>query len=304
MSEILPRQDTLDIAGAIEHAARFLRQHELVYGHGTSNADDEAAWLVLESAGMSPIAQPDYEASFPVQAISQCEGWLRQRALERIPVAYLTGRTWFAGLEMRVDGRALVPRSPIAELIVERFDGWFDCEDSFGVLDLCTGGGCIALATAWHCPTATVTGTDISADALQLAQQNRAALALESRVKLQQSDLFDQVDGCFDLILSNPPYVDADDIGELGEEYLHEPAIGLASGLDGLDITRRILREAADHLSPQGLLVVEVGNSAPALEAAYPDLPFEWIEFEHGGDGVFVLSREELLAGFGVEGSG
>lgn len=294
MTEILPRAGSLKIAEAIRSAAAYLEGFDLVYGHGTGSAVDDAAWLVLESAGLSPIDPPDYDARFPASALAGCEEWLRRRALDRVPAAYLTGRTWFAGLEFVCDERALVPRSPIAELLVDGYAGLFEHDESCRILDLCTGGGCIAVATAVYFSKAQVVGSDLSEDALALAESNRALHHCDARVQFVCSDLFEQVSGTFDLIVSNPPYVDRSDISTMGDEFLHEPALGLASGVDGLDITRRILAAAADFLNPAGHLIVEVGNSAQALEDSHPDLPFRWFDFEHGGGGVFILSRDEL----------
>jgi len=294
MSEILPRDESLDIAGAIRAAALYLEGFDLTYGHGTGSAMDDAAWLVLEAAGLSPVEQPDYRARFPAAALASCDVWLKRRAVDRVPAAYLTGRTWFAGLEFIVDSRALVPRSPIAELITAQFDGLLNPDSDGHVLDLCTGGGCIAIATAVTLPRCLVHASDLSSDALALAAENCQFHQVGDRVELIQSDLFRSLSGAYDLIVSNPPYVDSSDIASMGGEFLHEPALGLASGSDGLDITRQILCEASQFLKPGGHLVVEVGNSAEALEAAFPAVPFAWFEFEHGGSGVFVLERSEL----------
>jgi len=294
MTSILPRKPAPDVASSIRAATRYLDDGALGYGHGTSTAADDAAWLVLESAGQSPIEEPDYQQRMTSAQLDRCEHWLRQRLELRIPVAYLVGRTWFAGLEFGADSRALVPRSPIAELILESFHGLVDTTSAFSVLDLCTGGGCIALATASLLPNAHVIGTDLSTEALTLACENRALHGLEHRVEFRQGDLFEPVSERFDLIVSNPPYVDAADITNMPEEFQSEPAIGLASGPDGLDITRKILDQAANHLQPDGVLIVEVGNSAVALEQAFPNLNFVWFDFAYGGDGVFMLQQSEL----------
>jgi len=294
MSTILPRTPTLKISEAIEYATHFLNGYELGFGHGTTCAMDDAAWLVLECANMSPVEAPDYTALFPVESMRRCESLLRKRAINKIPVAYLVGRTWFAELEFIVDRRALIPRSPLAELILNQFRGIIDTSKPFRVLDLCTGGGCIALAIARHLPLASVVASDISSDALALAEENRTRLQLNDRVTLVESDLFSAIEGQFDLIISNPPYVDAQDINSMSAEFSHEPALGLASGIDGLDITREILAQAAHYLEPNGVLIVEVGNSAGTLLALYPQLPFIWLDFANGGDGVFALSGADL----------
>lgn len=304
MNDILPQNESLDVATAIHLATRYLESKDLGYGHSTGAAVDDAAWLVLEADGQSPVDPPDYNKRLSSDAVSRCNDWLAKRSNERIPVAYLVGRTWFAGIEFRVDERALIPRSPLAELLLNDFFGLVDTSASFSALDLCTGGGCIALSMASFWPEATVVGSDLSADALALAATNRAALGLAEKVSLVQGDLFDALPALvehetplasFDLIISNPPYVDAADIDAMPAEFSHEPAIGLASGSDGLDITHRILASAADFLNPAGVLVVEVGNSSAALIDAYPHLEFMWLEFENGGDGVFALTREMLL---------
>ncbi len=213
-----------------------------------------------------------------------------------MPAAYLTGRARFCGLDFNVDERVLVPRSPIAELIEAGFAPWLTDAPEY-VLDLCTGSGCIGIACAYQFPDAEVTLSDISADALAVAESNIKEHDLAPRVACAKGDLFASVAGrCFDLIVSNPPYVDADDLAAMPPEFHAEPEIGLGSGADGLDFTRRLLAEAPDHLNDGGVLVVEVGNSALALEQAYPQLDFQWLEFERGGHGVFVITREALLA--------
>jgi len=294
MTSILPRTPGLQIGAAIVSATEYLHQYDLGFGHGTGSASDDAAWLVLECAGLSPIEEPDYSATISAEAIERCEILLRKRAEDKIPVAYLVGRTWFAGLEFMADRRALIPRSPLAELIQNEFRGLIDTSLPFTVLDLCTGGGCIGLAIAKLLPQASVVASDISDAALALARSNRAAHQLANRVTLVESDLFSDITGRFDLIISNPPYVNAADIDDMSDEFRSEPALGLASGHDGLDITRRILACAADYLTEDGILVVEVGNSADALLLSYPNLPFIWLDFANGGDGVFALSYRDL----------
>ncbi len=297
MTEILPRGSTLSVGEAIVAANQWLSRFDLGFGQGSIESADDAAWIVLEAAKLSPVLPPDYDVVLTDAAISQAEEWLWRRAYDRVPVAYLTGRTWFAGLEFRADERALIPRSPLAELIVHDFFGFLPELNALRVLDLCTGGGCIALAIASYYADATVVGTDISAKALELARENRSQLGLEERVEWLQGDLFEPVRGrTFDLIISNPPYVDKPDIEAMPAEFRTEPLLGLASGEDGLDITHRILNEAAPLLSDNGVLIVEVGNSAEALTRAKPDIEFGWIEFSNGGDGVFLLPRSALVA--------
>ncbi len=267
------------------------------YGHGTDNALDEAAYLILQALHLPA----DLDSSWLDARLCHSERQhlvelVRQRCVERIPTAYLVNRAWFAGLEFQADARALVPRSPLAELIQNGFAPWVDAEHVQRILDLCTGGGSIALACAHYFPEAEVDAVDLSEDALALAHENRAALHLDEQVELLQGDLFAPVHGRrYDVIISNPPYVDATDMAALPPEYLHEPRMALAAGEDGLDIVRRILREAPTYLEPEGILIVEVGNSEMHVQATWPDVPFTWLHFEHSEDGVFMLTREQLL---------
>jgi ribosomal protein L3 glutamine methyltransferase len=220
----------------------------------------------------------------------------QRRVNERIPAPYLTGQAWFCGLPFIVDPRVIIPRSPIGALIGERFEPWLNTQPR-QVLDLCTGGGCIGIACAYAFQDAQVVLTDISTDAIAVATMNIAGHDVGDRVRALVSDLFAGLDPDqrFDLIVSNPPYVDLDDLASMPEEYQYEPALALASGNDGLDFTRRLLREAERHLSLDGVLVVEVGNSSLALGLAFPMVPFVWIDFDEGDGGVFMLTREELV---------
>lgn len=267
----------------------------LFFGHGTDNGWDEAEQLVLHAIHLQPPLGDQWLSarltrSERVQVLTN----LRRRIDERIPAAYITGQAWFAGLPFIVDERVLVPRSPIGELIQQQFEPWLR-QDPKQILDLCTGSGCIGIACAYAFPDAEVQLSDISFDALAVAEENIQQHQLEDRVFAMQSDLFAHLTGQkFDLIVSNPPYVDADDLASMPDEYRAEPAIGLASGEDGLTFTRRLLREACDYLTEEGVLIVEVGNSWVALDAAYPELPFTWIEFERGGHGVFMLTAQDL----------
>ena len=272
----------------------------LTYGHGTDNPDDEAAWLVFSVAGLAWDADAGvYGQTVDGACRRKIDELAARRIHERRPLAYLLNEAWFAGLKFYVDERVLVPRSPIAELVHERFEPWLDSASVRHILDIGTGSGCIAIAAATAFDEAIVDAVDISRDALDVAAVNVDAHDLASRVRLFESDLFDALTGDefierYDLIIANPPYVDADDMHSRDEEFRHEPSLGLASGRDGLDATRRILSEASRFLIDDGILVCEVGNSQPALEAAYPDVPFTWLDFEHGGDGVFLLNKHAL----------
>lgn len=289
--------DLLTIRDWIRWAGSEFIAAELYFGHGTTNAWDEAEFLVLHGVHMNPPCSDEWlDARLTHAEKSRVLGLLSRRIQERVPAAYLTGKSWFAGLPFKVDNRVLVPRSPIAELIHKRFAPWL-AQEPETILDLCTGSGCIGIACAYAFPDAEVQLSDISFDALDVAQENIDQHNLFHRVYAVQSDMFDSLAGMtFDLIVSNPPYVDEEDLADMPDEYHAEPEIGLGSGSDGLDFTRQLLTQARNYLNDGGLLVVEVGNSWPALAEAYPEIPFEWVAFENGGDGVFVLRKEDLPA--------
>lgn len=287
---------TETVLAALTRGARRLAKAQVFFGHGTDNALDESAALlayVLKITGPFP-ARTLQRALRPAER-SAFEALLELRIETRQPAVYLTGVTWFAGLPLKTDARALVPRSPLAELIEREFRPWIDPARVRRILDLCTGGGCIALACAHYLPKARVDGTDISKDALSLAQENRRALGLTRRVRLIESDHFAALEGeRYDIIVSNPPYVGARELKTLPDEYRHEPSLGLAAGRQGLDSVRVILDQAVEHLNPKGILVVEVGNTEGLVRRTWPTWPFTWLEFERGGGGVFLLTREQI----------
>ena len=286
------------MAAAIAATERKFRRGGVYFGHGTDNARDEAAALVFHAMEL-PHDSPARVLARRVSAAARerIAELIERRIRERRPLAYLTNEAWFAGLPFYVDERVLIPRSPLAELIERRFAPWIDPARVRTLLDIGTGSGCIALACAKAFPRARVDAVDIDADALDVARINRRRLRLTRRVELIESDHFAALAGrSYDIIASNPPYVGEREMRGLPREYRHEPRHALESGRDGLDSVNIILRESARHLRPLGLLVVEVGNTERALARAYPRLPFTWLDFERGGGGVFVLTREQLLA--------
>ncbi|HAF91309.1 MAG TPA: 50S ribosomal protein L3 N(5)-glutamine methyltransferase [Pseudomonas sp.] len=278
----------------IRWAVSRFHEHEVYFGHGTDNAWDEARLLVLGGLHL-PWAMADAYLDCRLEE-AEClhlNELLRRRIEERVPAAYLLGEAWFCGLPFIVDERVLVPRSPIAEYIERQFAPWLP-KTPARILDLCTGSGCIGIACAYEFPDAEVVLADLSYEALEVANLNIEQHELEGRVYTVQSDGFDGLPGQrFDLIVSNPPYVDLEDFASMPDEYQHEPELGLACGDDGLDLVRRMLAEAADHLTDDGLLVVEVGNSQVHVEALYPEVDFTWLEFQRGGHGVFLLAAQQ-----------
>jgi len=275
--------------------SRF-EESDLFYGHGSDNSWDEAVTLVLQSLSL-PSDTPDVILQSILTRTEKnllCER-IAKRINFKTPVAYLTNKSVFCDSEYFVDERVLIPRSPIAELIENHFEPWVDYSHVNSILDLCTGSGCIAIACAQYFPDAIVDAGDISIDCIEVAEINREKLQ-QDNVAFYQSDLLNGIPNRkYDIIVSNPPYVDAEDFDEIPQEFLSEPKLGLTSGNDGLDLTKKILKQAADYLNDNGILVVEVGNSCVALEEQYPEVDFTWIEFERGGYGVFLLNKKQLL---------
>ncbi|CAM3573882.1 50S ribosomal protein L3 N(5)-glutamine methyltransferase [Rahnella bruchi] len=273
-----------------------LNAANVYYGHGTDNPWDEAVQLVLPSVFL-PLDIPEdmHTARLTSSERHRIVERVIRRVNERVPVAYLTNKAWFCDMEFYVDERVLVPRSPIGELINNRFAGILQDKPQH-ILDMCTGSGCIAIACAYAFPETEVDAVDISADALAVAERNIDTHGIENWVTPIRSDLFRELPALqYDLIVTNPPYVDEEDMSDLPQEYRHEPVLGLASGSDGLKLTRRILACAPDYLTDNGVLVCEVGNSMVHLMDQYPEIPFTWLEFENGGDGVFMLTKQQLV---------
>ncbi|MVF12478.1 50S ribosomal protein L3 N(5)-glutamine methyltransferase [Ketobacter sp. MCCC 1A13808] len=300
------RGDLINLEEALQelHTIRdFLRwsvslfnEHQVVQGHGYADAWDEAVALVLHALHLPwDIDTRIQDARLLTSEKEAVCALLEKRVVERIPTAYLTGTGWFAEIPFKVDQRVLIPRSPIAELIEKQFAPWVDPDQVDVILDMCAGSGCIGIACAHYFPQALVDCVDLSEDALDVAEQNVLSLGVEHQVNVIYSDLFEALEGrTYDIIVSNPPYVDKADMDSLPDEFHHEPRMGLEAGNDGLDIVRRMLPELSRHLNPGGIVVIEVGNSWEALEVLYENVAFTWLEFERGGHGVFLLTKEEI----------
>jgi ribosomal protein L3 glutamine methyltransferase len=281
----------------LRFAVSRFNEAKLFFGHGSDNAFDEAAYLILHTLHL-PLErlEPFLDASLTHGESEEVQAVIERRVRERIPAAYLTNEAWLGEHRFYVDERVIVPRSFIAELLHEQLAPWIEAPDEVTrALDLCTGSGCLAILAALAFPHAKIDAADLSADALAVAAKNVADYGLADRVELIESDLFAALAGrSYDVILSNPPYVNAESVAALPPEYQAEPALALGSGEDGLDATRQILAAARAHLNPGGLLVVEIGHNRDALEAAYPNLPFTWLDTEGGDQFVFMLRREDL----------
>ncbi|HYL00146.1 MAG TPA: 50S ribosomal protein L3 N(5)-glutamine methyltransferase [Steroidobacteraceae bacterium] len=288
----------LTVQRLIARGARRLERARVCFGHGTDNAWDEAASLTLHALGLAQWGGAAlYRRRVGAAGAARAAELIGRRIAERVPAPYLTGVAWFAGLKFAVDARVLVPRSPLAELIERGFAPWADPRRVRRVLDLGTGSGCIAIACARALPRVRVDAVDISAAALEVARANVRRHRLARRVRVRRSDHFSALRGAaYDIIVANPPYVGARELKRLPPEYRHEPRVALAAGAHGLDSVAVILREARAHLRRRGLLIVEVGNTEGAVRRAYPRLPFLWLEFARGGGGVFLLTREQLMA--------
>lgn len=292
LAELITVRDWLRYA-----VTRFNRAH-IFCGHGVTNTFDEAVWLILGTLSL-PLDRldPFLDACIPGEERIALFDAIERRSVERVPTAYLLGEAWLGEFRFSVDERVIVPRSFFAELLEEGLSPWIEDADAVqSALDLCTGSGCLAILMAQVFPNATIVGADLSEDALDVARQSVADYGLEERVELVASDVFSGLQGRrFDLILSNPPYVTAAAMETLPAEYLHEPQMALGSGEDGLDVVRRLLAEAAEHLNPGGVLAVEIGHNRDIVEQAFPELPFSWLSTDNSADMVFLLQREDLV---------
>jgi len=292
LNELVTLQDL------IRWAVSRMAEQEVFHGHGSDNPWDEALYLVAHALNLSWQLAQEWQQSRTTRSERQIVmAFLEQRLVHKVPTPYLTGEAWFCGQPYLVDERVLIPRSPIGELINQRFSPWWpEDKEPARIMDLCTGSGCIGIACAYEFESAQVELLDISFDALEVAEENIANHHMDDRVMALQSDLFAAASGKYDIIVSNPPYVDAEDMASLPEEYQHEPELALAAGDDGLDLVHIMLAQAAEYLTDDGIFILEVGNSFPALQEAYPELPFEWPDFEFGGHGVCVLRAADLKA--------
>jgi ribosomal protein L3 glutamine methyltransferase len=287
---------TITVRKMLDKAAATLESADLFYGHGTDNAYDEAVTLVFYVLKLAF----DCEESMLDRAVTESEKVEIERLISariktRKPLSYLTHEAYFCGLKFYVDERVIVPRSPFAELIQNQFEPWVDPEKIKNILDLCTGSSCIPIACAYYFPETQIDASELSEDALAVAEINIKQHGVQDRVHLIQSDVFKNIPlKQYDLIISNPPYVSSDEMKTLPEEFLHEPNMSLETPNEGLFIVDQILKQAAQYLTEEGVLIIEVGNTEEALEKRYPNVPFLWLEFEYGGGGVFLLTKKAL----------
>lgn len=283
------------LADFYDHAVALMEQNPIYFGHGTDNAQDEAWWLLAATLNLDIAGEFPETRELTAAELKILEERLQKRVQDRIPLAYLLNEAYQNGYKFYVDERVLIPRSPIAELIANHFKPWSESHKVKRILDLCTGSACLALLAAYSYPRTRVDATDLSSDALEVARKNIELHDMQKRVRLIQSDVFEALKGeRYDIILSNPPYVDQEDMNAMPAEYHHEPKMALEAGEEGLLIAHQILFQAKSHLNPGGILVMEVGNSEVALNEAYPKLPFVWLDFEYGGSGVFLLREQDL----------
>ncbi len=293
----IANQHLKTVRDVLRFAVSRFNEAKLSFGHGLANAYDEAAFLILHTLHL-PLDRldPFLDAKILPDELQKIFTMLEKRIQQRVPAAYLTNEAWLGTHRFYVDERVIVPRSFIAELLPDALEPWLpDQLNVRSALDLCTGSGCLAILLADHYPNADVDAVDLSADALEVAQRNVNDYGFEEEIRLVKSDLFAALKGCrYDLIVCNPPYVKSESMAALPEEYRHEPSLALASGDDGLDHVREILRAAPAHLEPNGILVVEIGHNRAALEATYPELPFIWLDTASGADFVFLLTQSDL----------
>lgn len=289
-------EEMVTVRDFIRYAVTHFNQANLVYGHGTDNGWDEAVNLVLSALHLPPDADNNVlDAKLAISEKKALAEKIKRRVEDRVPVPYLVNESWFAGLNFYVDERVIIPRSPIAELLEDELSPWVEMENVQNILDMCTGSGCIAVSAALTFPEALVDAVDLSIDALEVAKINVKRFGVEENINLIHSDVFEGLTGKrYDIIISNPPYVGKEEYDALPTEYTHEPQQSLLCGEDGLAVVRKILAQAENHLTPTGILIVEVGYSQELLEVEYEGVPFTWLQFERGGEGVFLLTAEEL----------
>jgi ribosomal protein L3 glutamine methyltransferase len=288
---------SISVRELIQRTEKKFSATDLYYGHGTDNALDEAFYLVMVAAGLEfDCSNDDLDAPVNKELLTHIDSLIDKRINQRIPVAYLVNQAWFAGRLFYVDERVLIPRSPFAELITSQFMPWLSFNKVNSILEIGTGSACMAIACAYEFPHAIVDAVDIDDNAIDVANKNVALHSFENKVSIIKSDLFEQLAGKkYDLIISNPPYVGHDEMQTLPEEYSHEPGHALEANDNGLELVGKILKQASTHLNEGGVLIVEVGNSMDALIERYPDIPFIWLEFENGGEGVFLLNKSDLV---------